>query len=72
VVLEPLEVVEVAAVRDRLDTVRAKLAHLLRDRLRDGDHSVSPPRDEACDDRLRALLHPHGEAVDPPVGVGCD
>ncbi len=72
VVLEPLEVVEVAAVRDRLDPGGAELPHLLRDRVRDGDHGVGPPRDEACDHRLRTLLDPHGEAVDPPVGVRRD
>ncbi len=72
VILEPLEVVEVAAVRDRLDAGGAEVPHLLRDRVRDGDDGVGPPRDEACDRRLRALLDPHGEAVDPPIGVGCD
>ena len=43
-VLEPLEVVEVAAVRDRLHPLRAELSQLLRDRLGDGDDRVGSSR----------------------------
>src|SRR5207244_13184462 len=40
-VLEPSEVVEVTAVRDRHDTaLRLERAHLLGDRVRDGDDRV--------------------------------
>ncbi len=68
-VLEPLEVVEVAAVRDRLDPLRAEVAQLLRDRVGDGDDGVGALRDQASDESLALLLHPHGEPIDAPVGV---
>ena len=72
VVLEPFEVLEVAAVRDRLDPLRAELAHLLRDRIGDGDDRVGVARDEPRDERLRLLLDLHGEPVDAPVRVRGD
>ena len=72
VVLEAFEVVEVAAVRDRLDTLGAELSHLPRDRVRDRDDRVGVTRHELRDERLGLLFHPHREPVDPPVGVGRD
>ena len=69
VVLELLEVLEVAAVRDRLHPLRPELAHLARDRVRDGDDGVRPARDELRHGLLRLLLHAHGEPVDPAVRV---
>ena len=52
-ILEPREVVEVAAVRDDVDgSARAEASHLVRDRLRHAGDSVGLSRDEAGD-----LLH---------------
>src|SRR5205085_9796729 len=70
VVLEPGEVVEVAAVRDRYDPAFwLERAHLLGDRIRDGDDRVRGARHRPSDRALAALLHAHEAALRPPVRV---
>ena len=68
VVLEPVEVLEVAAVPDHAHgPARAKLRHLLGDRVRDADDRVGPPRDEAAERPLATHLVPPVDVLDERI-----
>ena len=70
-VLEPGEVVEVAAVRDHAHgAARAEAAHLVRDRLRDARDGVGAARDELRDLLVRRLPRARRGRVVTPVLVG--
>jgi hypothetical protein len=70
-VLEPGEVVEVAAVRDRAhDPARLQAAHLLCDRLRDARDGVRSPCDETGELLVRRLPRARGGRVRAAVRVG--
>jgi hypothetical protein len=70
-VLEPDEVVEVAAVRDRAhDPARAERANLLRDRLRHARDRVRSSGDEARQPLVRRLASARRRGVRAPVRVG--
>ena len=72
-VLEPGEVVEVAAVRNRRHgRGRLERARLVRDRVGRGDDRVRRVGDEPGDAGGGRLLRPHGQAVGAPVRVGGD
>jgi len=67
-VLEPGEVVEVAAVRDRQHRPsRVEAAGLVRDRVRSGDDRVRLPGDESGDAPRGPLLHAHDRPLRVPV-----
>ena len=69
-VLEPGEVVEVGAVRDRLHRpVRPERAHLVGDRVGDGDDRVGLRRDQPRDHLVPLLLRPHGQPLRVAVRV---
>ena len=72
VMLEPGEVVEVAAVRDRHDLrLRLERAHLLRDRVGRRDDRVRLRRDEPPDSTDGLLLHlREPRLVAAPVRMG--
>ncbi len=70
-VLEPREVVEVAAVRDHADgALRTEPAHLVRDRLRHARDRVRSPRDELRDLLDGGLAGTRGGRVVATVLVG--
>ena len=70
-VLEPCEVVEVAAVRDHADgALRIEPAHLVRDRLRHARDRVGASRDELRDLLGRGLAGTRGRRVVATVLVG--
>src|SRR5213593_1559050 len=69
-VLEPCEVVEVAAVRDRHDAAaRIQPARLHCDRLGGGDDRIRLPRDEVRDPGARLLLGSRSDALARAVRV---
>ena len=69
-VVEPGEVVEVAAVRDRHDLpARREAARLVGDRVRDAGDRVGRVGDEPGDALVDLLLRAHGHALGAPVRV---
>ena len=69
-VVEPGEVVEVAAVRDRHDrSPRREAPRLLGDRIRDAGDRVGRVGDEPRDAVVDLLLRAHGHALGAPVRV---
>ena len=72
-VLDPDEVVEVGAVRDRHDrSTRSALAHFVGDRLRHGDDRVGAACDEPRDGVLALLLRTHDQPFRVAVRVRDD
>jgi hypothetical protein len=71
-VREALEVVEVAAVRDRPHLARAEPAHLTRDGVRHRGDRIGVAGDELCDECLAALLRADCEPLDVAIRVGGD